>query len=66
MPSRFAAGVFAGIVCGLLTLVTKSFLSPMVSLLAPVIAVNFLSFVLDFFLKTLSRRQIRSREVDAL
>ena len=64
MPSRFAAGVFAGIVCGILTLVTKPFLSPMVSLLAPVMAVNFLSFVLDFFSKTLTRRQVRSREVD--
>ena len=64
MPSRFAAGVFAGIVCGILTLVTKPFLSPMVSLLAPVMAVNFLSFVLDFFSKTLTRRKIRSREVD--
>ena len=65
MPSRFPSGVFAGIVCGILTLLTKPFLSPMVSLLAPVIAVNFLSFVLDFFSKTLSRRKIRSREVDA-
>ena len=64
MPSRFAAGVFAGITCAVLTLVTKPFLSPMVSLLAPVMAVNFLSFVLDFFSKTLSRRKIRSREVD--
>ncbi len=64
MPSRFASGVFAGVVCGILTLVTKPFVSPMVSLLAPVLAVNFLSFVLDFFSKTLSRRKIRSREVD--
>ena len=64
MPSRFASGVFAGVVCGVLTLVTKPFLSPMVSLLSPVLAVNFLSFVLDFFSKTLSRRKIRSREVD--
>ena len=64
MPSRFASGVFAGVVCGVLTLVTKPFLSPMVSLLSPVLAVNFLSFVLDFFSKTMSRRKIRSREVD--
>lgn len=64
MPSRFTSGVFAGIVCGCLTLVTRPFLSPMVSLLAPVLAVNFLSFVLDFFSKTLSRRKVRSREVD--
>jgi len=64
MPSRFAAGVFAGAVCGVLTIVTKPFLSPMVSVLSPVLAVNFLSFVLDFFSKTLSRRKIRSREVD--
>ena len=64
MPSRFTSGVFAGVVCGVLTLVTKPFLSPMVSLLSPVLAVNFLSFVLDFFSKTMSRRKIRSREVD--
>jgi len=64
MPSRFASGVFAGVTCGVLTLITKPFLSPMVSLLAPVIAVNFMSFVLDFFSKTVSRRKIRSREVD--
>ncbi len=64
MPSRFTAGVFAGVVCGILTMATKPFLSPMVSLLAPVLAVNFLSFVLDFFSKTLSRRKVRSREVD--
>lgn len=64
MPSRFASGVFAGIVCAVLTLVTKPFLSPMVSLLSPVLAVNFMSFVLDFFSKTLSRRKVRSREVD--
>lgn len=64
MPSRFASGVFAGVVCGILTLITKPFLSPVVSLLAPVLAVNFLSFVLDFFSKTLSRRKVRSREVD--
>ncbi len=64
MPSRFASGVFAGVVCGILTLITKPFVSPVVSLLAPVIAVNFLSFVLDFFSKTLSRRKVRSREVD--
>ena len=64
MPSRFASGVFAGITCGVLTIITKPFLSPVVSVLAPVIAVNFMSFVLDFFSKTLSRRKIRSREVD--
>ena len=64
MPSRFASGVFAGIVCAVLTLITKPFLSPTVSLLSPVLAVNFMSFVLDFFSKTLSRRKIRSREVD--
>ena len=64
MPSRFTAGVFAGAVCGILTIVTKPFLRPMVSILSPILAVNFLSFVLDFFSKTLSRRKIRSREVD--
>ena len=64
MPSRFTSGVFAGVVCGCLTLVIKPFVSPMVSMLAPVLAVNFLSFVLDFFSKTLSRRKVRSREVD--
>ena len=64
MPSRFTSGVFAGIVCAVLTVVTRPFLSPVVSLLSPVLAVNFLAFVLDFFSKTLSRRKIRSREVD--
>ena len=64
MPSRFTAGVFAGVVSAVLTMVTRPFVSPMVSLLSPVLAVNFMSFVLDFFSKTLSRRKIRSREVD--
>ena len=64
MPSRFTSGVFAGVLCGILTLITRPFLSPVVSLLAPVLAVNFLAFVLDFFSKTLSRRKIRSREAD--
>ena len=64
MPSRFTSGVFAGVLCGILTLITKPFLSPVVSLLAPVLAINFLAFVLDFFSKTLSRRKNRSREAD--
>jgi len=32
--------------------------------LAPVLSVNFMSFVIDFLMKTISRRNLRSREVD--
>lgn len=64
MPSRFSAGFFAGMVCALLTLVLKVFVRPDVALLAPVLSVNFMSFVLDFLMKTLTRKNLRSREVD--
>lgn len=64
MPSRFSAGFFAGMVCALLTLVLRAFLRPDTALIAPVLSVNFMSFVLDFLMKTLSRKNLRSREVD--
>jgi Na+-translocating ferredoxin:NAD+ oxidoreductase RnfD subunit len=64
MPSRFSAGFFAGMVCALLTLVLRAFIRPDTALLAPVLSVNFMSFVLDFLTKTLSRKNLRSREVD--
>lgn len=64
MPSRFSAGFFAGMVCAILTLVLRAFLRPDTALFAPVLSVNFMSFVLDFLMKTLSRRNLRSREVD--
>ena len=64
MPSRFSAGFFAGMVCALLTLVLRAFVRPDTALLAPVLSVNFMSFVLDFLMKTLSRKNLRSREVD--
>lgn len=64
MPSRFTAGFFAGMVCAMLTLVMRAFVRPDVALLAPVLSVNFMSFVLDFLMKTISRRNLRSREVD--
>ena len=64
MPSRFNAGFFAGMVCALLTLIMRAFVRPDTALLAPVLSVNFMSFVLDFLMKTISRRNLRSREVD--
>ena len=64
MPSRFSAGFFAGMVCALLTLVMRAYVRPDTALLAPVLSVNFMSFVLDFLMKTISRRNLRSREVD--
>ena len=64
MPSRFTAGFFAGMVCALLTLVMRAFVRPDTALLAPVLSVNFMSFVIDFLMKTISRRNLRSREVD--
>lgn len=64
MPSRFSAGFFAGVVCALLTLVMRAYVRPDTALLAPVLSVNFMSFVLDFLMKTISRRNLRSREVD--
>lgn len=64
MPSRFTAGFFAGMVCALLTLILRAYVNPDVALIAPVLSVNFMSFVLDFLMKTISRRNLRSREVD--
>ena len=64
MPSRFSAGFFAGMVCALLTLVLRAFVRPDTALLAPVLSVNFMSFVLDFLTKTMTRKNLRSREVD--
>ena len=64
MPSRFSAGFFAGVVCALLTLIMRAYVRPDTALLAPVLSVNFMSFVLDFLMKTISRRNLRSREVD--
>lgn len=64
MPSRFSAGFFSGMVCALLTLILRIFVRPDTALLAPVLSVNFMSFVLDFLMKTISRRNLRSREVD--
>lgn len=56
MPSKFVAGIFAGFLCGLFTMILKEKAAPDVYLLCPVLIVNFLSFVLDFFSKTYSRR----------
>ena len=64
MPARFNAGFFAGMMCAVLTLVLRVFVRPDVALLAPVLSVNFMSFVLDFLMKTISRRNQRPREVD--
>jgi len=66
MPSRFMAGIVAGIVCGLLTLILDGRMSSDIMLTAPVVAVNFMSFVFDYFSKTISRRGKTSREVDVL
>ncbi len=66
MPSRFAAGAFAGLVCAALTIVLLNNVSPVIALITPVLAVNFMSFVIDYFAKTISRRNHRSREVDVL
>ena len=56
MPSKFVAGIFAGFLCGLFTMILREKAAPDVYLLCPVLIVNFLSFVLDFFSKTYSRR----------
>ncbi|MCR4689402.1 MAG: RnfABCDGE type electron transport complex subunit D [Saccharofermentans sp.] len=66
MPSRFAAGAFSGLVCAFLTAVLISSQSLVIAILTPVLAVNFMSFVIDYFAKTLSRRKHTSREVDVL
>lgn len=66
MPSRFIAGAFAGIVCAMLTFVLYIYIDHEVAIIAPVVAVNLMSFVIDFFAKTVSRRSKGSREVDVL
>ena len=66
IPSRFAAGAFAGLVCAVLTVVLLPHVSLGMALIAPVVTVNLMSFVMDFFSKTFSRRSKPSREVDVL
>ncbi|MBQ4191034.1 MAG: RnfABCDGE type electron transport complex subunit D [Clostridiales bacterium] len=66
IPSRFAAGAFAGLVCAVLTVVLIPHVSLGMALIAPVVTVNLMSFVMDFFSKTFSRRSKPSREVDVL
>ena len=66
IPSRFAAGAFAGLVCAVLTIVLLPYVSSGMALLAPVVTVNMMSFVMDYFSKTFSRRTKPSREVDVL
>ena len=67
MPSRFAAGAFAGFVCAVLTVILIiNGTGICIALLAPVLTVNYMSFVIDYFAKTISRRNRRSREVDVL
>ena len=57
MPSRFIPSVFAGILCSFLTILIKGKVSLDVMLCAPVLTVNFLSFVIDYFSKCFSRRK---------
>ncbi len=66
VPSRPLSASTAGVVCGLLTLILYGRVSDVTMLVAPVVAVNFMSFVLDYFSKSISRRGKRSREVDLL
>lgn len=66
IPSRFAAGAFAGLVCAVLTVVLLPYVSLATATIAPVVTVNLMSFVMDFFSKTFSRRKKQSREVDVL
>jgi len=66
LPSRFAAGAFAGLVCAVLTVVLINYVSVATAIIAPVVTVNMMSFVMDYFSKTFSRRTKQSREVDVL
>ena len=66
VPSRPLSAVTAGIVCGVFTLILYGRVSDVTMLVSPVVAVNFMSFVLDYFSKSISRRGRRSREVDLL
>ena len=64
MPSRIWGGVIAGAICAVLTIILRGRVSDMCALLAPVTAVNFMSFEIDFFTKAIARRNItRQREV---
>ena len=64
MPSRIWGGIIAGAICAVLTVILRGRVSDMCSMLAPVMAINFLSFEIDFFTKTISRRKtVRQREV---
>ena len=64
MPSRILGGIFAGFICAVMTAVLYGRVSDMCCILAPVMATNFMSFEIDFFTKTISRRgKMRQREV---
>jgi len=65
MPSRILGGVFAGVICAVMTAVLYGRVSDMCAILAPVMATNFMSFEIDFFTKTIARRgKFNQREVD--
>ena len=64
MPSRILGGVFAGVICAVMTAVLYGRVSDMCAVLAPVMATNFMSFEIDFFTKTIARRgKFNQREV---
>ena len=64
MPSRIWGGIIAGIICAVLTVILLGNVTDMCALLAPVMAVNFMSFEIDFFTKAIARRNTsRQREV---
>lgn len=65
MPSRNMGGITAGAICAVLTLILIGRVSDMCALLAPVMAINFMSFEIDFFTKAIARRKTtRQREVE--
>lgn len=65
MPSRNMGGVIAGAICAVLTVILIGRVSDMCALLAPVMAINFLSFEIDFFTKAIAHRKTtRQREVE--
>ena len=65
MPSRNMGGIVAGAICAVLTVILVGRVSDMCALLAPVMAINFLSFEIDFFTKAIAHRKTtRQREVD--
>ena len=64
MPSRMWGGVIAGAICAAMTCVLYGRVSVMCAVLAPVVAINFMSFEIDFFTKTIAHRgKTRQREV---